>query len=68
MNIQTVCVAHVLASVVIYLCTNKLCYIFNHQQKLGSAYVKPHICNNMSSLQRFAAKLKGCCSFPCTVH
>jgi hypothetical protein len=31
---------------------HKWYYIFNHHQKLGSAYVKPHICNNMSSLQR----------------
>jgi len=41
MNIHTVCVAHVLASVVIYLRTNKLYYVFNHHcQKLGSVYVK----------------------------
>ena len=52
MNIHTVCAAHALASVLIYLCATKLYYIFNHHQKLGSAYVKPHICNNMSSLQR----------------
>jgi len=41
MNIHTVCFAHVLASVVIYLCTNKLYYIFNHRHKnLGSVYIK----------------------------
>jgi len=52
MNIHTVCAAHALASVLIYLCATKLYYIFYHHQKLGSAYVKPHIFNKMSSLQR----------------
>ena len=52
MNIHTVCALHALASVLIYLCATKLYYIFNHHQKLGSVYVKPHICNIMSSLQR----------------
>jgi len=76
MNIHTVCAAHALASVLIYLCATKLYYIFYHHQKLGSAYVKPHIHNNMSSLQMIynfkiksspsvAAKLQICGSFPC---
>jgi len=51
MTIHTVCADHALASVLIYLCATKLYYIFNHHQKLGSAYVKPHICNNMASIQ-----------------
>ena len=53
MTIHTVCAAHALASVLIYLCATELYYISNHHQKLGSAYVKPHICNNMASIQRF---------------
>jgi len=53
MNIQTVCVAHVLTRVVIYLCTNKMYYIFNHHhhQKLGTVNIKAiYISSNMSSL------------------
>ena len=79
MNIHTVCAAHALASVLIYLCATKLYYILNHHQKLRSAHVKPHICNNMLSLQRIynpklksspsvAAKLQSCGSFPCSFH
>jgi len=52
MNIHTVCADHALVSVLIYLCATKLYYIFNHHQKLRSAYVKPHIFNKMASLQR----------------
>jgi len=74
MNIHTVCAAHALASVLIYLRATKLYYILNHHQKLRSAYVKPHICNNISPLQRIynfkiksspsaAAKLQSCGSF-----
>jgi len=59
MNIHKVSAAFALACVVLYICTTKLYYIFNHHQKLGSAHLKPHICNNMSSLQRiYSFKIK----------
>ena len=79
MTIHTLCVAHALASVLLHLCATKVYYIFNHHQKLGSAYVKPHIYYNMSTLQRiynFKIKISPCVAanlqrlwfFPCSFH
>jgi hypothetical protein len=55
MNIHTVCVAHVLPSVVIHLRTNKLYYVFNHHhQKLASVY---KVCPKSHKIYFFAAPL-----------